>query len=44
MLRPCVIVDRLELEEWHFVAMYENKKCSLNFVLNVSRARGSDVV
>lgn len=44
MLRPCVIVDGLELEEGHFVAIYESKKCSLNFVVNASRARGTYMV
>lgn len=43
MLRYCVTVVGFELEGGHLVATYERKKCSLNFSVGVSRARGTDV-
>lgn len=43
MLRSCVTVDGFELGGRHLVAIYERKKCSLNFATSVSRARGTDM-
>lgn len=44
MLRPCVTVDGFDREWRRLDAVYERKnKCSLNFIMSVSRATGTDM-